>query len=94
MRTLAFALAVVVLSAAPSLTQPPAAQPPLAQPPSGAWADKLFLNKTTHDFSTVAKGSQLKYSFPIKNIYAVPLEITNIRPSCGCVSPTPSKKIL
>jgi len=77
-------MAAVVLSAA--LT--------LGQAPSGAWADKLFMNKTNHDFSTIARGAQLKHSFPIKNIYAVPLEITNVRVTCGCLTATPSKKIL
>jgi RNA polymerase sigma factor (sigma-70 family) len=65
-----------------------------AQTLSGAWADKLFMNKTNYDFGTVAKGSQLKHSFPIKNIYAVPMKITGIRSSCGCVTATPSKDLL
>jgi len=65
-----------------------------AQTPSQAWADKLFMNKTTHDFGTVAHGAQLKYSFPVKNIYAVPLEFTVVRPGCGCVTAAPSKKVL
>jgi Protein of unknown function (DUF1573) len=82
---LAFTLAAVALSAAPVQVQ---------QPPSAAWANKIFLNRTDHDFGTVARGAQLKYSFPIKNIYAVPLEITNVRVTCGCLSATPSKKSL
>jgi hypothetical protein len=64
---------------------------------SGAWADKVFLaggGKTTHDFGTVARGAQLVHSFTITNIYSVPLEITNIRTSCGCVVATPSSKVL
>jgi len=84
MRKLAFILTVLLVSAAPALTQTP----------SGAWADKLFMNKTVHDFGNVARGLQLKYSFPIRNIYAVPLEITNVRVSCGCVTAIPSKKVL
>ena len=82
MRKLAFALAICVLSAGPSLAQ------------QAAWADKLFMNKTSHDFGNVARGAQLKFSFPIKNIYAVDLEITSIRVSCGCVTPKESKKVL
>lgn len=50
------------------------------------WANKLFKDQTTHDFGTVARGAQLFHRFPITNIYAVPLEITNTRASCGCVS--------
>jgi hypothetical protein len=84
MRTLTLAVAIFLVSAAPVL----------AQPAAEAWANKLFMNKTAHDFGTVARGAQLKYSFPIKNIYAVPLEITLIRPSCGCVTAKASKNVL
>ncbi|HYV36617.1 MAG TPA: DUF1573 domain-containing protein, partial [Gemmataceae bacterium] len=83
MRKLAFVLIAAALSGWPTL----------AQQPSGAWADKLFQNKTTHDFGTVAKGAQLKHSFAIKNIYAVPLDFS-ARVSCDCVTPTFSKKTL
>jgi Protein of unknown function (DUF1573) len=54
------------------------------------WANKLFGSKITHDFGTVARGAVLKFSFPIKNIYAEPLTVTEVRPSCGCVTATPS----
>jgi hypothetical protein len=58
------------------------------------WANKLFKNNTTHDFGTVPHGAQLLHRFPITNIYAVPLEISQVRVSCGCVSAAPSKKVL
>ncbi|MCI0377408.1 MAG: DUF1573 domain-containing protein [Gemmataceae bacterium] len=57
-----------------------------ARAQSGAWADKLFANQTTHDFGNVPRGAQLKHSFKITNIYKVPLEISNIRVTCGCLS--------
>jgi hypothetical protein len=59
-----------------------------------AWANKLFKDHTTHDFGTVARGAQLYHRFPVTNIYAVPLEITNTRVSCGCVTVTPLPKTL
>jgi hypothetical protein len=62
--------------------------------PSGAWADKLFGNELAHDFGVVARGTQLKHSFKFTNLYKVPLEVTSIRVSCGCVSATSSVKIL
>jgi hypothetical protein len=68
--------------------------PGLAQAPEPPWAEKIFQNKTTHDFGTIAGGAQLKYSFPIKNIYAVRLEITKIEPSCGCITATTNKTVL
>ena len=61
---------------------------------SGAWADKLFGGKSGHDFGTVARGAQLVHSFTITNIYTVPLEITNVRVTCGCVTATPSTRVL
>jgi hypothetical protein len=70
-----------------------AAAPTLAQTPSGAWAEKLFNNKISHEFGSVARGTVLKYSFPFKNIYAVPLEITELKPSCHCVKAAASKKV-
>jgi hypothetical protein len=59
-----------------------------------AWANKIFAPITSKDFGTVAKGAQLKYSFKMTNIYKVPLEITNTRVTCGCVTVTPSTKTL
>src|SRR5207244_13443855 len=58
------------------------------------WANKLFKDRTTHDFGTVPYGAQLLQRFPITNIYAVPLEISQVRVSCGCVTAAPSKKVL
>jgi uncharacterized protein DUF1573 len=55
------------------------------------WADKLFAKAgTTHNFGNVPRGAVLSYRFPLTNIYAVPLEITGTRVSCGCVTVTPS----
>src|ERR1700731_3980718 len=69
-----------------------ASQPAAAQ--STAWADKLFAGDLVHDFGVVPRGTQLKYSFKMTNIYKVPLEITNIRVSCGCVTAKESTKVL
>ena len=63
------------------------------QPANTAWAEKLFGDTTTKDFGTVAKGIQLKYSFKMTNIYAVPLTLS-VRVSCDCVKATPSKNVL
>jgi hypothetical protein len=61
---------------------------------SQGWANKLFKDQVSHDFGTVARGAQLYHRFSITNVYAVPLEITNIRVSCGCVVATPVPKTL
>jgi hypothetical protein len=61
---------------------------------SGAWADKLFAGETTHDFGVVPRGAQLKHSFQLTNIYKVPLDITDVRVSCGCVKADAAVKSL
>jgi Protein of unknown function (DUF1573) len=78
-----------VLALVATLTFTPAI---LAQQP--AWADKLFAGETTHDFGTVVRGAQLKYSFKMTNIYKVPLEITKVHVSCGCVKAEASSQTL
>jgi hypothetical protein len=56
------------------------------------WAEKLFDNKTEHDFGNVAHGTQMLHKFAFKNIYAVPLDVTITRVSCGCTTATRSVK--
>ena len=83
MRKLVLALVAVLLTCSPAFSQQ-----------STAWANKLFGNDTTHDFGVVAKGSQLKYTFKMTNIYAKPLDITELRVSCGCVKAESATKTL
>jgi Protein of unknown function (DUF1573) len=59
-----------------------------------AWADKLFGGVTSHDFGVVPRGAQMKYSFKITNIYKEPLQITQVRVSCTCLTATPSTTLL
>lgn len=57
------------------------------------WAKKLF-KEVSHDFGSVPRGAELSYKFPIKNLYAVRLEIMDVRVSCGCVTAKPSSRVL
>jgi hypothetical protein len=82
-RNLLVAVLAISLFSAPAFAQPGA-----------AWADKLFEGKLTHDFGAVNRGDQLKYSFKVKNIYKVPLEIIQVRMSCDCIKATASKQKL
>jgi thiol-disulfide isomerase/thioredoxin len=41
-------------------------------------------DETTHDFGSVWVGPPLKYAFKIKNEGDAPLEISKVKPSCGC----------
>lgn len=59
-----------------------------------AWAEKLFGGVTSHDFGGVPHGAQVKYSFPVKNIYAVDLTFTQVRSSCGCLTPVANPLML
>jgi Protein of unknown function (DUF1573) len=65
-----------------------------AAAPAQGWANKLFKDQHTHDFGTVPRGAQLFHRFTLTNIYAVPLEITEIRSSCGCVSATAATRVV
>jgi RNA polymerase sigma factor (sigma-70 family) len=58
-----------------------------------AWANKLF-DQTTIDFGECQHGEQLKHKFKMTNIYAVPMEITQVRSSCGCLTCALSHKNL
>jgi hypothetical protein len=51
------------------------------------WAQKMF-NKLDHDFGTVARGADTVYRFEITNLYKQDMNITGVRSSCGCTSPS------
>lgn len=78
MRKLLSALVFLLMISAPASSQ------------QGEWANKLFPEGTVKDFGTVARGSVLTYKFKMKNIYAVPLQITRTNVSCGCVTVSPT----
>jgi hypothetical protein len=75
MKHVVLTLVVLALSAATASAQ------------QQAWAEKLFDKNLRHDFGGVPHGAQVKYSFPVKNIYAVPLTFIEVRSSCGCLTP-------
>ena len=62
------------------------------------WANKLFAKPhgegTTHDFGSIPRGTVLTHRFPMKNIWAVPLDISATRVSCGCVTITVAPQTL
>ncbi|MBN2578757.1 MAG: DUF1573 domain-containing protein [Pirellulales bacterium] len=64
-----------------------------AHVPGQEWARKMF-NKTSHDFGMVARGSEVKYTFTIENIYEEDAHISGVRTSCRCTVPKPSKHYL
>jgi hypothetical protein len=61
--------------------------------PAQEWATKMF-TVTSHNFGTVAKGSKTEYRFQFRNIYKEDLHVVGVRTSCGCTSPTVTKRDL
>ncbi|MBM2851340.1 MAG: hypothetical protein HW418_4282, partial [Anaerolineales bacterium] len=41
---------------------------------------------STHDFGSVSKGEPVRYDFKVLNAGDAPLEISDVRPSCGCTT--------
>jgi hypothetical protein len=82
MKNLALALAVSILGTLSAFGQ--------QQP--WHW-EQFFKDGLTHDFGSVPKGTQLFYRFKMKNIYAVPLEVS-ARVGCHCVSVNPTSQVL
>jgi len=97
----AHTLMVIVISATVAVAQAP--QPAMQPIP---WANKLFLegiekNPTqapppviVHDFGTVPKGTLGVHKFTITNIYDTPIQVTDIRRSCGCLEAYPPQRVL
>lgn len=48
---------------------------------------KIEFEKSTHDFGIVEEGELPTYVFVFKNVGNEPLELTTVKPSCGCTSP-------
>jgi hypothetical protein len=65
-----------------------------AMSPAQGWAEKMFKGAVSHDFGTVPRGAQLVHRFTITNIYAVRMEITELKTSCGCATATAAKRVL
>ena len=57
------------------------------------WARKMF-EKTSHDFGTVAKDSDIEYRFNFKNIYKEDIHIASVASSCSCTLVSVSNETL
>jgi Protein of unknown function (DUF1573) len=49
------------------------------------WADGLFA-ETAHDFGPVPRGGKFRHDFLLTNRLAEPVNILNVRASCGCTT--------
>jgi hypothetical protein len=60
---------------------------------AATWADGLF-EELSKDFGSVPRGPTLRHPFHVVNNTGSPLNISNVRVSCGCVSATALKGYL
>lgn len=60
-----------------------AAQQPSEKPPEGPQPSADFVQKVI-DFGPVPKGEKLNAVFEVRNVGQAPLEISQVRPTCGC----------
>ena len=89
-RTIVCSLAAVLVAAAAMAQQPAptAAQQP--QPPAAAQKAPegpqpvIDVAEKIKDFGTVPKGDKIRATFDVRNTGKAPLEITQVRPTCGC----------
>lgn len=58
------------------------------------WAEQMFTAGLVKDFGKVPHGTRLFHRFAVTNVHAVPVEITGLRASCGCIQATRAKRIL
>jgi RNA polymerase sigma factor (sigma-70 family) len=56
--------------------------------------DDRFPDGRDHDFGKVKRGTSLEHSFRIVNTSTVPLHLTSVRVSSGCMTGSGSKKVL
>ncbi|HUG68918.1 MAG TPA: DUF1573 domain-containing protein, partial [Pirellulaceae bacterium] len=61
--------------------------------PAQEWATKMF-KTTSHDFGTVARGAKAEFAFEFENLYEENLHVASVRSSCGCTTPTITKRDL
>ena len=57
------------------------------------WAKQMF-SETSHNFGNVARGAKTEHRFVFRNKYKEDLRVVGVRTSCGCTTPTITKKVL
>ncbi|MCJ7440882.1 MAG: DUF1573 domain-containing protein [Thermoanaerobaculaceae bacterium] len=89
-RTIVCSLAAVLVAAAAMAQQPAPAAAQQPQPPAAAEKAPegpqpvIDMVEKIKDFGTVAKGDKIRATFDVRNTGKAPLEITQVRPTCGC----------
>jgi hypothetical protein len=89
-RTIVCSLAAVLMVVVAAAQQPAPAVPQQAQAPVAAQKapeapqPAIDIVEKIKDFGTVAKGEKIHATFEVRNIGKAPLEISQVRPTCGC----------
>jgi len=89
-RTIVCSLAAVLVAAAAMAQQPAPTAPQQPQPPAAAQKAPegpqpvIDVAEKIKDFGTVPKGDKIRATFDVRNTGKAPLEITQVRPTCGC----------
>jgi hypothetical protein len=89
-RRIVCSLAAVLVAAAAMAQQPAPAAPQQPQPPAAAQKapeapqPAIDVVEKIKDFGTVPKGDKIRAIFDVRNTGKAPLEITQVRPTCGC----------
>ena len=65
----------------------------LGASPANNWPDTLF-SERSHDFGPVPRGGIVRHPFVLTNRLTVPIQILNLRVSCGCTSGTASASVV
>jgi len=80
-RTIVCSLAAVLMVVGAAAQQPaPAATQKAPEAPQPA----IDIVEKIKDFGTVAKGEKVHATFEVRNLGKAPLEISQVRPTCGC----------
>jgi hypothetical protein len=89
-RRILCSLAAVLVAAAAMAQQPAPAAAQQPQPPAAAEKAPegpqpvIEVAEKIKDFGTVPKGDKIRATFDVRNTGKAPLEITQVRPTCGC----------
>ncbi|MBM3839068.1 MAG: DUF1573 domain-containing protein [Verrucomicrobia bacterium] len=57
-----------------------------SKPASSNVGPRLQVPNPVHDFGTVKQGQVVRHDFKLVNVGDQPLEITDVKPSCGCTT--------
>ncbi|RMG19046.1 MAG: DUF1573 domain-containing protein [Bacteroidetes bacterium] len=73
---------------APETTPPPVTRPEWQEKAEKMERTTVEFAKEEYDYGKVQSGEKVTYKFKFKNTGDKPFQITNVKPSCGCTTPS------